>query len=335
MQKVLTLIITAAVIYMIFKQSVSTMSVPEHIKNLTPKQLTGQEASVEQSGNFIEKTISTVLLNILKTDEGKLFLETMIQPMNKPLAGSGASFEMNSDKFMTALFHINTFGIGEKGPASCGHIATIQYKILSMDNKVLEENITTFPLGSNKITPGLDAIIVGMKTGQTRHATISSKYFHETSANTPEFFKVNVLLKELVPQNFVDDSVKIFDSQLAYKIPMLCGGRAVYNAKITDLSASKVIYNSADSGKKISMQIGNLSYPMIFSHALHNKIAVGTRTVITKGRFLKSYASDYSTIFPTTKLQDDAFYMVDFSDFEDQLPVVKTGVDHLKQNKKE
>jgi hypothetical protein len=37
------------------------------------------------------------------------------------------------------------------------------------------------------------------------------------------------------------------------------------------------------------MQIGNLSYPLIFSYALHNKIPIGSRTVIAKGKLFKSF----------------------------------------------
>jgi hypothetical protein len=250
--------------------------------------------------------------------------------MNKAVAGSGNGFEMNSDKFINALFKINTFGDGEKGPASCGHIVTIQYKILSLTNSILEENTATFPLGSNKIAPGLDAVIVGMKTGQTRHATISSKYFPETSSNKLSSFKVNILLKEIMPENFIDDTIKIFDDQLSYRVPLFCGGKAVYDAKITKLSDGKVIYNSVDTGTKITMQIGNLVYPMIFSHALHNKIPVGNRTVITKGKFFKSYASNFSTIFPETMLPENEYFMLEFFNFENQMPTPQTTLDQIQ-----
>lgn len=44
------------------------------------------------------------------------------------------------------------------------------------------------------------------------------------------------------------------------------------------------MYDSKSSGNKINMKIGNLAYLVIFSYALHNKIPLGTRTVIAKGR---------------------------------------------------
>ena len=246
-------------------------------------------------------------------------MESMLQPMNKSVAGSGSGFQMNNDSFINSIFKISTFGEGEKGPSSCGHIVTVQYKILSTSNVVLEEKTATFPLGSGKIAPGLDAVIVGMKTGQTRHATITSKYIPETAQDKVSMFKINVLLKEIVPDNFIGDDVKIFDDQLAYRIPLVCANKAIYDAKITRLGNGEIVYNSVDTGKKINMVIGNLNYPVIFSHALHNKIPVGTRTVIAKGKLFKSYASDHSTIFPDKKLPENEYFMVEFFNFDDSI----------------
>lgn len=332
MQKLLTLIITGAIIYMIFQQNVNSIKAPEHLrpKDDTQQEQTSDKQETELTGSFFEKTLSSVLINVLKTDEGRMFMESMLQPMNKSVAGSGSGFQMNNDSFINSIFKISTFGEGEKGPASCGHIVTVQYKILSTGNVVLEEKTATFPLGSGKIAPGLDAVIVGMKTGQTRHATITSKYIPETAQDKVSMFKINVLLKEIVPDNFIGDDVKIFDDQLAYRIPLVCANKAIYDAKITRLGNGEIVYNSADIGKKINMVIGNLNYPVIFSHALHNKIPVGTRTVIAKGKLFKSYASDHSTIFPDKKLPENEYFMVEFFNFDDSILTKSTTFPHGK-----
>lgn len=314
MQRFITLIITCGIIYLIFKQIITNIEIPKTQTSSTISNETRQN-NVDLSGNFLEKTLSTVLVNALKTDEGRFFLESLIQPMNTPIAGSGASFKMNGNDFLNSLFKITTFGDGEKGPASCGHLVTVQYQILTTNNIKIDEKTITFPLGSNKQVPGMDAIIVGMKTGQTRHAIIASKYFSSSEKNRNTSFKLNILLKEIVPNNFIDSNTKIFDDQLAYTIPLLCGGRAIYDVKITNLSHNKVIYNSTHLGKKINMQIGDLNYPMIFSHSLHNKIPIGTRTVITKGNYLKSYASEFSTIFPENSVPENEYFMIEFSNF--------------------
>ena len=317
-----------AIIYMIFQKSVNSMSVPDDFRKETESDQETKTTSL--TGNFVEKTISKVLLNVLKTDEGRLFLESLLQPMNKSVAGSGAGFEMNNNNFINSLFKISTFGEGEGGPASCGSLVTIQYKILSLNNIVLEESTATFPLGSGKVAQGLDAVIVGMKVGQTRHATIASKYFPETPKDQAGAYKVNVLLQEIVPASGINNDVKIFDDQLAYKVPLLCGGKAIYDAKITKLSDGKVLYDSRDTGTKLNMQIGNLSYPMIFSHALHNKIPIGARTVIAKGDVFKSYVSNYSTIFPNKELPKNEYFMVEFFNFNQTTVNNQTTHDHIK-----
>jgi len=321
MQKLLTLIITGAIIYMIFQQNMKSLSPPEHLRPDAKKEQEkeGPAKATNMTGTFFERTLSSVLTNVLKTEEGRMFLESMFQPMNKPLAGSSSGFQMNNDSFVNSIFKIKTFDKGKKGPASCGHVVTVQYKILTTANLVIEEGTKTFSLGSGKIAPGVDAVIVGMKTGQTRHATINSKYIPETSANKISAFKVNVLLKEIIPDNFIGEDVKIFDDQIAYKIPLVCGNKAVYHAKITKLSDGKVIYNSQDSAKKINMVIGNMNYPMIFSHALHNKIAVGTRTVIAKGKKFKSYSTNSSIIFPEKQLPENEYFMLELFDFDNNI----------------
>jgi hypothetical protein len=322
MQKLLTLIITAGILYMIFHQGINRSSIQNNENSpveqqQTPKQNTEtKQTEPEISGSFLEKTLSSVMINVLKTDQGRIFMESILKPVDKTMSGSGVGFKMNNDNFIQSMFKISSFGDGEKGPASCGHIVTINYKIFDSQNNVIKNDIATFSLGSGKIAQGLDAIIVGMKTGETRNATIFNKYFQETQNDEPKSFKVSVLLKEIIPQNFVDESVKIFDDEIAYRIPLICGNKAIYDVKITRLSDSKTIYNSEELGKKINMQIGDLTYPMIFSHALHNKIPVGTRTVIAKGRFLKSYASDHSIIFPDQSLSQDDYFMIEFYNFD-------------------
>ena len=321
MQKLLTLGITAAILYMIFQNGLDRNSPTEHLNNTSgeAKQNQIEPKKTQITGTFFEKTLSNMMINVLKSDEGRMFMESVLQPMNKTVAGSGNGFQMNNDSFIKSIFQINSFGKGELGPASCGHIVTIHYKILNNQNVVLEDKTTTFPLGSEKVAPGLDAVIVGMKTGETRNATISSKYFQDTSKTSITSFKLSVRLKDIMPQNFIDDSVKIFDDQIAYRIPLMCGNKIIYDAKITKLSNNKVIYSSEQSGKKINMKIGNLNYPMIFSHSLHNKIPVGTRTVIAKGKFFKSFVSNNSTVLPNTTLPDDEYFMVEFYNFDETI----------------
>ncbi|HJK86612.1 MAG TPA: FKBP-type peptidyl-prolyl cis-trans isomerase [Candidatus Megaira endosymbiont of Nemacystus decipiens] len=321
MQKLLTLVMTGMIIYLIFNHSLSSQRVnrPQATQGSNEKANNAtkpESKEIDMNGNFIERTMSNVLHNVLKTEEGKIFFENLVQPMDKPLA-SGASINLNGTDFINSLFKIHTFGEGSKGPASCGHIVTIDYKILTTSNILIKEDSATIQLGAEKIAPGLDAIIVGMKQGQTRHATIATKYFTKDPKHNKSYFKVQALLKNIMPSNFAQD-VKIFDDKITYKLPMVCGMRANYDVRITQLSSDEVIFDSVLNKSSINMKIGDLKYPMIFSHALHNKIPIGTRTVITKGRHLKSYASEFSAIFPSRKIPENEMYMIEFFNFNDE-----------------
>jgi hypothetical protein len=331
MQKTLTLLIAGAILYMVFQHSANSILPPKNAPTATNTEQANNAATEEKplSGNFIEKTLSTVLINVLKTDEGRMFVENLVQPANKSVAESGDGFSMNSDLFLNSIFKISTFGDGEKGPASCGQVVTAHYKILTLNNVVLEEKTATFALGANEIAPGMDAVITGMKTGQTRHATITNKYMQGTENDKPSSFKINVLLKEIMPANFAGDDIKIFDDRLTYRIPLVCGNKAIYDAKITKLSNGEILFDSTKTGKKINMTIGNITYPAIFSHALHNKIPVGSRTVITPGRLLKSYASDTSVIFPEKTFQENEYFMVEFFNFDDAIKTPATTFDNV------
>jgi len=330
MQRLFTLIIVIAILYIIIQTKLQEM--PKDASpaiNQTTQTPSGESAKTPvdnqpMTGNFLEKTLSSVLINILKTEDGKLFFENILQPMNKPIAGSNHSFKINNTDLVKSMFKIVSFGEGTIGPASCGHIVTVNYQILDMNNTVIEDKIKTFSLGSRPVIPGLDIIIVGMKIGETRQATILPKYAYQeekyTRAELPAdtHYKINVTLQEILPQNFIDSKeVRVFDDEVAYKMPFVCGDRVVFNAKITKLANGTVVYDTEELKSKIDMVIGDITYPLVLSYALHGKIPVGARTVIAKGRSFKALgAAGVNRMLPKTQLPQDEYFMLEVKDFE-------------------
>lgn len=313
MQKFLTLCMTILIIYLVVTHSETLRKVKKEESNNSHKEESHEPEKVNHDGSFMERTLSSVIHNIMKTEEGRIFFENLIKPTDQALAGQHA-IKMNNVDFLNSLLKIHSFGKGTGGAASCGHVATIDYKIFTMNNILIKEGSDTLALGSNKIAPGLEVIVVGMKPGETRHATIPTKYFSQEPKHQQAYFKIQVTLKHLVPNNFVEDA-QIFDDQISYQLPLVCGVKTSYDLKITDLAKNKIIYNSLNGDQRINMKIGDMNYPVIFSHALHNKIPIGTRTVISKGKYMKSYISDYSRIFPKQKFPQDSLYLIEFSNF--------------------
>jgi len=341
MRSILTLVIVIGIVYMIFEKNasiksalISSMTVgvdqpvtPEEVPEKSPENKEKKEEVTEEfTGSFMEKTISHVMVNLLKTDQGKKAFGNLITPVGMSSErGKTETFKVsNLNNMVEAIFEISTFGAGDKGPASCGHIVTANYQILSKDNLLIKEATDTFPLGSDKIIPGLDAVIVGMKTQQTRKATISKKLLQEiglvsldSKLKMEDIVKVSVTLKDIISHNFVNNQdVRMFDDEISYKLPLVCGNKTSYNAKITRLRDSVIMYDSKQTGKKINMQIGDLNYPIIFSASLHGKIPSGSRTVIAKGKLFKSYATKNSIIFPNIELPENEYFMLDLADFK-------------------
>ena len=320
MQKVLTLLITAIIMYMIIQHNRDHLS-PSNIRSKAESRAAEQERQDAESmpdldGNFLERALSKVLINVLKTEEGRIFMENLFTPMDQPIAGSGQGFKLNNDNIINSMFNIKTFGEGKGGAVSCGHMVTVRYKVSTLNNIEIKSKTDTYPLGNQENLPGLDAIIVGMKVGQTRQAIVTSRFVDKKAGNNGANYKISVELLDVVPKVFVGNEVKVFDDEIAYHFPMLCGQQVAFDAKVTKLANGEVIYDSTANNKKLKTVIGNIVYPIIVSHALHNKIAVGTRTVIAPGKLFKSFATEHSTFFPEKVLPANEYFMLELTNFD-------------------
>lgn len=314
MAKILTVIISGVIIYMILQKNLDSLNLQDELKLNNPTQTEEKKAKSEQelTGSFFEKTISNILINVLKTHEGRTFVARMLKPENNTTLSYEDSFASYNDSFLNSTFQISTVGDGNGLPVFCGQTVNIHYKILNFDDVALEEKTETIHLGSEQIAPSVDAVIIGMKVGQTRHAVISSKDFVEIKNDKHKSFKIDIVLKSIISKSIIDSDIKMFDEKVPRQMPLICAKRAVYDAKITKLGDGSIIFDSTKTGKKIDMVIGNLNYPVIFSYALHNKIAEGTKTVIAKGKFFKSHLSEHSIIFPEKSLPENEYFMIEF-----------------------
>jgi len=315
MQKLLTFIIAAAIIYTLMNAKLDQF---QKEKQATPAVEVAVAAGPdpEPEGNFLEKSLSKLLINILKTNEGRTFFENLIQPANRPLSAGGEAFKLDNSKLVEGIFKITTYGEGAVGPASCGHIVSVRYQLTTLTNTLIEEGEKTFSLGSDEAMVGMSDIIVGMYEGQSREGFIPQKYAHPAK-NPNTAYKLKATLLSITPKLYASPlDIKIFDDEIAYSTPCLCGDRATFDVNIKRINGD-VIYDSAKSGQKISMIIGDLAYPMIFSYALFNKVPVGTRTVLAQGKYLRSLATgDISRIFQKEQPAKDEFFIIEFKNFE-------------------
>ena len=324
MQRLLTILIAAAIIYIVVdaKQAIMPPPPPETQPTISdPLDPTAPRPEIE--GGFIEKSISKVLINVIKSPEGRSFLEKVVRPADQSITGEYTQ-KVNNNSITTELFRMETSAPGDGPKVSCGHTVTVQYEILNMQRVIVESGTKTFTLGTRDIVPALSNVVVGMRKGETRKAT-SPKLFAYDSPNfngkqppfPTDYYQIKAHLVDVKIDNFVDDNVKIFDDEIAYIVPYLCGDPATFDAKIMRING-EVIYNSVDRNHKITMNIGDNSYPMIFSHALFNKTPFGTRSVICTGKHLQTLSTEPSKLSYKSlpQLNQTEFFLIEFSNFK-------------------
>lgn len=324
MNKMLTYIVGALIIYAIVDSKMTEKQQNNVIKKHDANEQTSKEDTeldISPSGNMFEKSLSNLLVNVLKTPEGRTFFENMIQPKNKSTLGDDLGFKLNGTQIIEGLFKIQTNGEGTVGPASCGHVVHANYQILTMDNIIVEESKKTFRLGSNEIMPGLENVIIGMYIGQTRSAIIPASFAYNKQLSEDKKpglnYQVKVTLIDIIPKTFITKDVKIFDDAIAYKTPCICGSRVSFDMLVTKING-EVVYNSKTTGQKIQMILGDMSYPMIISHGLTGKIPVGNRTIIAQGKYFRSLGdAKINNIFKNQQLPMDEYFLIEFSDLTD------------------
>ncbi len=292
----------------------------EYIEGDRAPEYIPEEKLPDMQGSFIERTLSTVVLNILKTEKGRIILEKMIQPVNTPIVDKDYSLKINSLNIIDTSFHIKTTKEGKGNlVAVCGHPVNITYRVVNMQDMIIESGKKSIRLGDANILKAIDNIIVGMKIGESRSAIVAEKFAYDAPdykgkkpANPTHDYKIDITLESISSDVFVDN-VKIFDDEVSFKLPILCGSLVGSDVKIMNLNGD-VIFNSKDHGDPIKFRLGDPSYPVIFSYGLFNKQDKGIRTVIFSGKYLRSFNDkNHSIIFPNEQPRIDQFYMLEFS----------------------
>lgn len=323
MQKLLTIIIAAMIIYSLAKEHFQDNKIDIHSKNANSEQI---NTTTEMTGSFLERVISNLLVNVISTKEGQEMVGKIIKPQypnqTNKIQQPNISVKKNNIVTSEQLFNIETRGAAEegKGPAICGHSVRAKYKIYrAEDNIIAEEGIKIFTLGSRETLLGLENVIVGMYIGQSRHGLIPAG-FSQTKTPSPNkkvnvAYKVDVTLLDIIPRTFIrQGEIRIFDDTTSNTNPYLCGSSARFNLKISKLNG-EVVYNSENmKNNSINMLIGDMNYPIVISYALCNRMVEGIHTALTPGKYFRAFGNKNSNkIFPKEQLPDEEFFIMEIS----------------------
>jgi hypothetical protein len=293
----------------------------ETIEGDKPAEYVEEEKYGKMEGNFIEKSISKILNNMLTTEKGRLLIQKMIQPANTPINDPEYSMRINSRGILDSLLHIESIHEGKGRAAICGYRVNATYRVTNMNNLILDSGSKWIVLGESQIFKGIDNVLVGMKEGEKRKALIPAEYAYagldyngKKPANPTESYKVDVTLNKIASDISVGGDVRIFDDEIAFKAPLFCGDKASFKAKLMNLKG-EIIFDSQENKAPLILHLGSVSDPVIFSHGLFNKNDKGVRTVIFPGKYLNSFdKKNTDSIFKELpKISQDDFYILEFS----------------------
>lgn len=271
-------------------------------------------------GNFLERSLSKVALNVLKTPEGRAFLENIITPVGVNQRDD-FTFKSNNPEIMKSILKMKTHVQGEGEEAFCGCKIRFSYQTKNLRNIVIEPFKThELILGSRQVIPALEASLTGMKQGELRSAIAMPKYaynnkkFFNENYNPAEPIKLEVRLLEISSKvKIKPEEVKIFDDHLAYKAPIICGDMIRTHLKITKFNG-KTLFDSKAKNIKLHFRVGDPSYPIIFGYGLQHKIATGTRVIITPGKYLASLEKEIGLFKNIDKGEE--FYILEFYEID-------------------
>lgn len=280
--------------------------------------------NVQNDANFIEKSLANVLVNTLKTPEGRSFVENLIQPITNATNNHNHSIFDPKD-IITHLFKIDTLGDSNLGTAYCGQKVVCEYTVKDIDNNVIEHKVDTITLGDNQAILAIENIVIGMHLHQTRIATTPPSFAYDNfPTNNPDLkpgrnYNLQVKLYKLEngEQYLAQDKIKNFDNIFSYEHPMLCGQEVTFSAKIYDIYG-KIIWNE----ENLTHRLGSANLPVIFNHSLSGKPPSSTRTTIAPAKYLKNINNKKPDLFKKIKMPENELVFIEFYNTQKTKPPV-------------
>lgn len=318
MQKILTFFIFILLIYSIVKSKIIDNDSVKNLFNMmgSPNEAVvdknseaPKSAPVELKGNFIERSISNIAANVLKTPQGKNFFNKLIQPQYEMSDNIGMVIKGNNNEAIRSLFMITDIKEGLGEALCCGQKAKVSYTIYNDkgESTSLTKDIV---VGSSDLAPNFDSVIVGMSKNSQRSAVLKNIRELENQMDNEDNqipqSQVDATILELYPNNFDVFKILIFDDSYGYTTPILCGDNISLKIKIKTLD-NKQLYNS----DKILFTVGQLNteWPEFFSYVLYNKILPGSRFAIVPTSYILGVAKRLSL-----NLENESYVIIEFYD---------------------
>ncbi len=325
-QKALTLFIVVVIVYSLLKENISTVlpldtmfdstqKTEQEIKD-KEKDVSDKAKDFEKSmeGNFIERSISKIVSNVIKTEEGKELFTKMIRPTNSFAENNGITIKFDDKKILNSLFKMTEITQGHGMSACCGDKVKINYKLYKSEgteNQDLELILGDSELKNNFIT----SLFVGMKKNSKISALVPNNSknlsMNDLQVDHTKYTQIEASLIEILHSDINPSEIKIFNDGFSYFLPVLCGDKIKFNLVIEDLTG-KILFTTEKEKAKIEMNLGDKQFPAIFSYAIFNQTISVNRTIIAPAKYLRNFEKKFNL----SNLNNNQYILMKITDLE-------------------
>jgi hypothetical protein len=235
-----------------------------------------KEGSYHQSQNIVERVVTNVLTDFVKTPTGYVMAKNLLTPQNQMnitnqyISTSGYNKQLEKYK----LEHLRE---SEGAITNCGQRIKLQYIITDSNETVLDSKVTEYRVGKHNIEE-FNILPIGLRTGG-----LSKAKFFSTRDNISlqNIFVTLSVLKHIDNNDINTQNIKIFDEYISNNRPIQCADNIRFDFKLSEISGKTISEGSKE------LKLGDTESNHVLSYLLTNMQLMGTRTIIIKAEELK------------------------------------------------
>ncbi len=311
-QSWLTLIVLVVIAVVVLQEKPKEISnVIESSKQTysSVKKITETNETIKKTGQTptaIENAITNVILNIIRTPDGRKFIDQLSEQTFKNDKGE---IEKITDADMVLQYFVSQANIDNPFHTvgtQCGQAIKISYLLSEFKGDYIlnsvgkQRNEVTYILGNSDLPYEMEIYSLGMKINDERITLIEPQNMKREFRNFPKL-KKDVNSKVKVEYKLLDyvtepqkgfNNLRVFEQRSDSDLKSKCGDRVTADVKVTDIDGKVLFYK-----KKLEIQIGGEEMPFIFYKSAENLSPGSSRVLIGEAKFLKNFAGKKTKFF--------------------------------------
>ena len=297
-------------------------------KSNTNNNLNQEDTSHNFEGNVLERFVSHVALNVIKTKTGMSAFNKVISA-KKPHVHMNENIKINDFNMFNSLLNVkNNNKYRHNIHASCGDNVEIQYFVQDNKSNIIYGNYQKqkCTLGNKEIPMAIENLVINMRPGEIKTATLEGEYIYhllktyglklnpqtqnDTDRTGKQVYYLQVELNEIFDKKSTQYSANdfiVFNSHISMSTPVMCGENVYITVQIDSIN-HKNLFNDT-----IKFSLGGSTTPLFINYGAPGLSGQNVRTILTTARFLLDKNDQATHISNLLKLKPDTPILIKIS----------------------